>query len=137
MGFIDHDDRIAGEKGICLHFLENYSVGHNLYACCAVCRVVETHRVATEGTFVINLFLYEFRYADCCNASRLCYADNSLLCVPRIIEDERNLGSLSAPCRAFDDYDLVILQGRENLIPASVYGKFFIINHAFIFSVTS
>ena len=123
MSLIDHDHGVSGERPVELHFLQEDSVRHDLYASRSVGSIVEAHLVCTVRFIITNLFFNEFTDREGSDTPWLRYADDSLPVIPRFAEYEGNLGCLSRPCRAFDYYRLVLLQGLQYLIFVSIYRK--------------
>ena len=133
VGFVHHDDAVAGEQGIRLEFLKQHSVGEDLDPGVDVGGVVETHLVAAV---VLRQSLRRYLGLDVRAYSERGYAPglgdsyHAAFRVAGFLEDYGYLRCLSGSCGAFDYDDLIRRKGVQDHLSALIDRKLLEICHS-------
>ena len=115
VGFVDHDDRVAAKQRVELHLLEQDAVGHDLDLGIVVGLILETHLVADQARHGRGqLPTDEFRDRNGGDAAGLGDADDTMVGIAGLMENDRQLGGLAGTGRTLDDDDLILGQGVED-----------------------
>ena len=115
MGFIYDDQAVSGKRIVPFYFLEQDTVGHDLYPGPLIGTVLKAHFIAYRvGDVFPHLPGDKLGHRDGGDPPRLGHSDHQRTRITRLKKNLGNLGCFTGPGRALHNDHLLIGQGLEN-----------------------